>query len=178
MKKSPWSRHLKKQSFSALIWTESRLCCGTTIPVLYFIFNLLRWRISWPSALCNLVEGQMAHSQCQSDPLDLDTGGGEFSRARQLPAAAPGPAKFGSMEADGPFTFMSGYVQTAATLGTLADTEHNWRLGWGLTQEPTVCKRPVMFLHKRNAPHRFSLSLLHTFKLLFCQSRLAQEVCK
>lgn len=61
----------------------------------------------------------MAHSQCQSDPLDLDTGGGELSRARQPPAAALDSAKFGSMEADGPFTFISGYVQTAVTLGTL-----------------------------------------------------------
>lgn len=43
-------------------------------PALYFIFNLLRWRISWPLALYNLVGGEMALSHPRSDPPHRDNG--------------------------------------------------------------------------------------------------------
>lgn len=119
MKKTPDPDTRKTKLFSTNVdcITTRR---GTTIPVLYFIFNLLLWRISWPGALCNLVDGQMAQSQCQSDPLDWDTGGGEFSGARQPPLQDQHALLRG-----GSLSFHLCFVQTAVTLGTLADTERN-----------------------------------------------------
>lgn len=66
-----------------------QLCSSATIPALYFICNLLCRRISWPSALRNLVKGQMA--QRQSDLLDWVAG--ERRVLRCPPGVATGSAR-------------------------------------------------------------------------------------
>lgn len=81
----------------------------------------------------------MAHSQCQSDPLDWDGGGGESP-----PGAAGHRARisrFGltsGTEADSLFTFFFSRLSSdlEMTFSTVFDIGHNCRLGLGLAQGP------------------------------------------
>lgn len=52
---------LKRVCDTNILATKSRRAVEPPYLPYIFIFNLLDRRTSWPSALCNLVEAQMAH---------------------------------------------------------------------------------------------------------------------
>ena len=82
----------------------------------------------------------MAHSQCQSDPLDWDGGGGEFFRGRQPPCQDQQvwltSGSISRVEADSPFTFYFFRLSQdlEMTFSTGVDIRHNRGLGLRLSQ--------------------------------------------
>lgn len=111
------------------------------------------------------------HTQCQSDPLDWDDGGGEFSRGRQPPRQDQQVwltnGSISSMEADGPFTF---FFQ--ATPRPRNDFQHrggHWtQLKTRIRISPGSHVTVLFPLPSYTNTHQIdSASFLHTFTLLF-----------